>query len=151
MVDAAIMKKNNAFSLIELLVSISIIGIIITIGLSSYSTINKKTHDTKRKSDIEQLRSALEMYRTENKFYPTGGCVSQSCQAVDLSALAADLLPYMSALPTDPNSSQTYWYKATDVSNGAYYGYCLSANLEQTAPTDTCTPDASYNWGIKNP
>lgn len=145
------MKKNRAFTLIELLVSISIIGILVTIGLSAYSTINKRSRDTKRKSDVEQVRSALEMYRSENKYYPTGGCAAQSCVAVDLTTLAVDLADYMPSLPTDPNAAQSYWYRATDLVNGAYYGYCLSANLEQTAPTDSCTPDNSYNWGIKNP
>lgn len=150
-VASSVMKKLFGFTLIELLVSISIIGILVTIALSAYSTINKKTHDTKRKSDIEQVRSALEMYRSENKFYPTGGCAGASCTNVAVSTLSTDLLSYMTTIPSDPKSSQSYWYRATDLVSGNYYGYCLSANLEQTNPTDSCTPNTGYNWGTKNP
>lgn len=139
------------FTLIELLVSISIIGILVTIGIASFATVNKQTHDAKRKSDIEQVRSALEMYRSDIKYYPSGGCASSSCTAVDVQTLATDLSDYMAAIPTDPNKVQKYWYRATTLVNGLYYGYCLSANLEGTVPTDTCVPDGEYNWGVSNP
>ncbi len=142
---------TKAFTLIELLVSISIIGILVTIGIASFATINKQTHDAKRKSDIEQVRSALEMYRSDMKYYPSGGCASSSCTAVDVQTIATDIVDYMAAIPTDPNKVQKYWYRATTLVNGLYYGYCLSANLEGAVPTDTCVPDGEYNWGVSNP
>ena len=142
---------TRAFTLIELLVSISIIGVLVTIGIASFSTLNKQSHDAKRKSDIEQVRSALEMYKADKKYYPSGGCASSSCTAVDVQTIASDIVDYMAAIPTDPNKVQKYWYRATTLVNGLYYGYCLSANLEGTVPTDTCVPDGEYNWGVSNP
>ena len=146
------MKKTIlGFTLIELLVSVSIIGIIVTIGIASFATINRQSHDAKRKSDIEQIRSALEMYRADNKFYPDGGCTSSTCTAVDIHELDSPLGNYMPAIPFDPIKIQTYYYRAEEESNGAYYGYCLSAKLERDIPTETCDPDNDYNWGIRNP
>ena len=55
------MKKG--FTLIELLIAVSIIAILISIGVVSYGSVNKRSRDAKRKGDIEQLRSGLEMYR----------------------------------------------------------------------------------------
>lgn len=60
----------SGFSLIELLVTISIIVVISTIGLVSYSRASLNARDAKRKSDLEAVRQALVLYRTENTAYP---------------------------------------------------------------------------------
>ncbi len=146
------MKKTYhqfGFTLMELLITVSIIAILISIGIASYSTINKQSRDTKRKSDIEQIRSALEMYRADNSAYPNIGSGGWTA-ASDLSTALAST--YILAIPSDPKgATQPYMYKATDISNGVYYGYCLSALLETENPTDTCTPYTGQSYGIKNP
>ena len=49
-------------------------------------------------------------------------------------------------------SPYIYQYKATNAANGLYYGYCLSATLEASTPTDnSCVPDTGQNYGVKNP
>lgn len=144
-----ILRKTHGFTLMELLISVSIIAILIAISIASYTTINKQSRDTKRKSDIEQLRSALEMYRANNGYYPNTGTGSW----VDASTLSTVLdTSYILAIPVDPKSSTTpYMYMATNVSNGLYYAYCISAMLESENPTDSCTVYSTYNFGIKNP
>lgn len=146
------MKKRQGFTLVELMVTVSIIAILIAIGIASYSSVNKRSRDTKRKSDIEQIRSGLEMYRAQNGSYPSPG----SGSFVNASGLSAYLVSgYMPAIPADPQgtSPYIYQYKATDASGSTYYGYCLSAYLETQDLTDTCTPDAtlSHNYGTKSP
>lgn len=147
------MKRNTfGFTLIELLVSVSIIGILVTIGIASFATINKQAHDAKRKSDIEQLRSALEMYRADNKSYPAVGCASTTCTAVDVQTMLTDLVGYMPVIPTDPIKTQVYYYRPEEQVDGKYFAYCMSVNLERSVPTDvTCTPDNGYNWGVNSP
>lgn len=143
-------SRRKGFTLMELLITVSIIAILIAIGIASYSTINKQSRDTKRKSDIEQIRSALEMYRADHDgAYPSVG----SGAWTDASGLAATLATsYILAIPSDPKgSAQPYMYEATNLSNGTYYGYCVSALLETDNPTDTCTPYTGQTFGIKNP
>lgn len=143
--------ERRGFTLIEVLVAATIIAVLTAIGVVSYGNINKKSRDAKRKSDIEQIRSALEMYRADNGWYPSTG----SGGYWNTSNLSSSLVPsYMPAIPTDPKNvnPSVYRYKATDVSGGKYYGYCLSALLEQTVdPDDTCTPYANHNYGVKSP
>lgn len=129
-------------------------AILIAIGIASYSTVNKQSRDTKRKSDIEQLRSAIEMYRAESGFYPPSGNGNWVNVRDATSGLAVLLEPdYIALVPTDPKSTLTYQYKATNVSGGNYYGYCISAQLESENPTDTCTATlpTGHNYGLKNP
>ncbi len=134
----------------ELLVVIAIIATLVTLSAVSYTTVNKRSRDTKRRSDVEQLKNALEMYRSENRMYPSIGAGNWT----DAGSLSTALVSsYISGIPSDPKSTQAYRYQATGLSGGNYYGYCLSALLESDDPLDTCTPDTvnSHNYGVKNP
>src|SRR3989344_2595451 len=54
------MYKRNGFTLVELLVVISIIGILSTIGISGFNNAQNKTKDVKRKSDVDAVVKAFE-------------------------------------------------------------------------------------------
>ncbi len=143
------------FTLVELLVSVSIIAVLMAIGIASYSTLNRQSRDTKRRSDLEQIRSALEMYRSDNGSYPSAGSGSWVV-ASDVADLTAGLTPYlvstyMNGVPTDPKAAEDYMYIATNGSGSNYYGYCVSALFEAENPSDTCTPYTGQNFGQKNP
>lgn len=137
---------RKGFTLIELLVAVTIIAVLVSIGVVSYASVNKRSRDAKRKSDIEQMRSALEMYRADNESYPDP---SGTGSWTDASGLEIPLEPtYLPAIPSDPKSTQSYRYKATN-------GYCLSATLETaTSITNTCSGvslETGYNYGVKSP
>ena len=63
-------KKKNAFTLIELIVSITIIAVLTIVGIVSYGPFNKKARDSRRKTDLEDIRMALELYRQGEGIYP---------------------------------------------------------------------------------
>lgn len=145
------MRKVAGFTLIEILVAATIIAVLVSIGIVSYGSINKRSRDSKRKSDVEQLRSALEMYRADNGYYP-----GSSTSWINADDLAAELVPtYIPLLSADPTATAVYRYQAANGSGTPtrYYGYCLSAYLETENPTDSCTPDTAsgHNYGAKNP
>ncbi|MDP4011661.1 MAG: prepilin-type N-terminal cleavage/methylation domain-containing protein [Candidatus Roizmanbacteria bacterium] len=58
-------KRLNVggFTLIELIVVIGIIGILATIGMSSYANIQKKAKETKVASDLKEIKKAIESAR----------------------------------------------------------------------------------------
>ena len=59
-------RKASGFTLIELLVVMAILGILTTIVASSFSSSQEKAHDARRKSDLEGLAKALEVYYNDN-------------------------------------------------------------------------------------
>lgn len=119
---------SRAFTLIELLVSVSIIAIILAIGIASYATINRQSRDTKRKADVEQIRSALEMYRTDAGSYPGGSSSWQDTKTALQTLVDNNYLP---SVPADPLPNGEYWYEPLNQApNGSYYGYCLCSTLE---------------------
>ena len=60
------MKSNKGFTLIELLVVIAIIGILSGIVLTSLNSARGKAEDAKVKADLSGLRSAAEIYYSDN-------------------------------------------------------------------------------------
>ena len=67
-----IKKKNQqAFTLIELLVVATIIIILTTLGLVSYRTAMKRSKQARCQADIEAVRQALVMHRSDEGSYST--------------------------------------------------------------------------------
>jgi prepilin-type N-terminal cleavage/methylation domain-containing protein len=108
------MKKG--FTLIEMLVVISIIGILAALTLVSYSGAQKQTRDTQRRSDLNQFRNALENYAASNSgAYPIAAVGEAGTMC------AADLQPdgFISGCPADPIGGTDYGYQYW--SDGADY------------------------------
>lgn len=146
------LSKNKGFTFIELMVVISIIAILLGAGIATYTSANKRSRDARRKSDLEQVRSALEMFRADNGSYPDAGCSTESCGVVNLTTLP--LTPeYMPSIPIDPDGIKEYKYRPTNKGTGTtFYGYCLYGNVEQgTGYLTECDDTANYNYEVKNP
>lgn len=62
------------FTLMELLVVISIIGLLSSLAIVSLSSARAKARDALRKADMAQLRTALSLYFDDNKRYPVSVC-----------------------------------------------------------------------------
>lgn len=124
------MKKNrNGFTLIELLVVIAITGILIAVGMSSYQKAVKLSRDSRRKADLEQIRQALETYRSENGRYPATSGWKTTLEA-----------GYISKVPTDPKVA------------GKDYTYSFLSNTTYSLCSDNELPTAgTCNYTVTNP
>jgi prepilin-type N-terminal cleavage/methylation domain-containing protein len=124
------MKRNKfGFSLFELLVVISIIGIIVAIGSVSYSSAQKKARDARRREDLQSVQKAFEQY------YSTNDSVYAACDTMAAENFSGQ------AMPEDPKNSGDYVYE-TDCQT---FGYCVCAQLEDVAAGNStgCTCGAS--------
>lgn len=68
------MKSNKfvlGFTLVELLIVISIFGILMTVILGNLQTSKSKARDNARISDVRTLQLSLELYYDKNRHYPT--------------------------------------------------------------------------------
>ena len=70
------MKHKQAFSLIELMVVISIIAVLAAMGVANFSSAIKKSRDSVRKSELAELTQALMMFRADWGSYPNPGTAS---------------------------------------------------------------------------
>lgn len=63
--------SGAGFTLIELLVVIAIIGVLASVVLVSLNTSKLKSRDAKRLSDMQQIRSGLDIYYNLGNGYPS--------------------------------------------------------------------------------
>jgi len=68
-------KSTRGFTLVELLVAMTIIMILTVVAMVNYGSAQKNARDAKRKSDLEKARIGLEMYKQDHDgCYPTYSC-----------------------------------------------------------------------------
>lgn len=132
------MKKG--FTLIELLVVITIIGILAGLLLVSFQGTRKSARDGKRKADLEQIRNALEMCRSDKGSYPVG-TNPQSGGLINCTN-------YLPSVPKDP-LDPTYLYPYS--SDGITYTLCAYLETGGTATGCVGSCGAACNWKVTNP
>jgi prepilin-type N-terminal cleavage/methylation domain-containing protein len=142
-------KKRRGFTLIEVLITIIIIGILSTIGITTFQSSQAKGRDFKRKADLRAVTKALESYMNDYGLYPLGTLDGkiQWCGA-DQGAVCSWGDPfaktegdqetvYMAELPKDTKSSQAYFYEAvTNETTGKNTGYRVYGRLENDKDPD---------------
>jgi len=130
--------------MVEILVVVSIISLLASIAAVSYSRFVKQSRDARRKTDIEQVRAAIELYRNFNGAYPTPGMVFGTGSIVDGSATK-----YMNKLPNDPLSATTQAYTYYYTSSDPFQDYTLCAYIEggdTSVSTVNCTASLKCNY-----
>jgi len=115
------MKKS--FTLLEMLVVIGIIAIIVTLGFASYSTVQKKARDAKRKGDLNAMQKVLEQCYSLNSYtYPAITGNGTTSASTNCTALGGPSITF-----TDP-TTKTY-----TVVGGSGATYSVSVTLEDTS------------------
>lgn len=135
-------KNNLGFTLLELLVVISIIGILVSLISVSYSTAQKKSRDAKRKSDLKSIQNAFEQYYAVHNTYPT------SCAS--LTDATEKFLP--GGYPQDPKSTDTY-LTITPAPSCDASSYCFRVYLETGAGgncASSCTEPGTQYFCVSN-
>jgi prepilin-type N-terminal cleavage/methylation domain-containing protein len=124
-------SKSAAFTLVELLVVITILGVLASIVLVNLSGGRERARDAQRKNDLRQLQTALRMYYNDFQEFPTSSAdyrISHEGSQFNWgSRFSINDNVYMSTLPADPLASQRlrYWRNPSDGDL-----YCLWALLE---------------------
>lgn len=100
-------KNQKAFTLVELIIVITVIAVLSGGAALSITANAKQSRDTRRKTDLQQIKAALEFYRSNqpNGNYPT---FAQYQTGTNPNYTYPALVPaYLEKMPTDPSSSST--------------------------------------------
>lgn len=128
------MKKNSGFSLVEMMVVMTIIMVITVVASVTFTGANRRARDNRRASDLEKIRVALEMSRQVGTTY-----------AVNLPSLVSG--GFIESVPVDPKGYVYYFDRNV---NG--YQYQLYAQMEDLGSTNgtysgSCGGTCNYRVG----
>ncbi|KKS77648.1 MAG: Type II secretion system protein G [Candidatus Woesebacteria bacterium GW2011_GWB1_43_14] len=141
------MKKG--FTLIELLIVLAIIGILVTISAFGLREARKSARDATRKSDLEQIRSALALFRADCGYYPDSPDLVFGAPLLgdDGSTSCSSGNTYLSEIPQDAlEPEQQYFYARTSPTS-----YVLCTALENStdpAPVGCVSCGVSCNYKV---
>ncbi|MEK7587521.1 MAG: type II secretion system protein [Patescibacteria group bacterium] len=140
---------KRGFSLIELLVVISIIAVITGVSLTNFLGARQRARDAKRKSDLVQLAQSLRLYYNDYNKYPVSdssvyiaGCGTSGttrcptgCTSGEFAAGGSDgcAVVYMRGLPKEYTYNR-HPNKPTDRDD-----FLLSVTLENASDEDSTT------------
>lgn len=116
-------NNPSGFTLVELLVVISIIAILSVLGISLFSGVQQKARDTERRAEINAIKDAL-----EQRFDAAAGIYPGPLQATWFAN---------GVIPSDPGSLNPNNYGAP---TAPVTGFTLCATLEANT-----TPACVYN------
>ena len=113
-----------------------------------------KAYDSRRKSDIYDIKMALEEYEKDHNCYPD----FVSCEG----EYADDLQPYLPVIPCDPQTKTSYVYYPDPSSSSCHKWYWIFSNLsndsdpkiDELGCTNGCGPtsdEAVYDYYDESP
>lgn len=123
-------RKQQGFTIVELLIVIVVIGILAALVITTFTGIQRRARNTERETDIKAIHGQVEAYYAQEGRYPTLANLNDAgWRGTDMRGLDADAL-------VPPNSSATTL--AADVSD-TQYGYAATpANCDNDTVAD-CT------------
>lgn len=148
------MKKTinyrKGFTLIELLVAISIIGILSALLMTNLQGARLRARDVQRKSDLNQVKTALRMYYNDNQNYPADDD-SGNISGVAWGSQFGTTTVYMKELPQDPLGSSwvDYYYTQTNSGEGFSLYTCLENKSDSSGSAVCGSLTCSTVWCYK--
>lgn len=139
-------RTERGFTLIELMIVMVLMAILASIVIGNFATSSKRGRDSRRKSDLQNVQTALESYFNDKGVYPSAvsgvmtGCGTADAQPCSWGGQFADQhgTIYMAVIPEDPIESQQYYYASNTTS------YVLYAHLENPLDTGTGVKQSGY-------
>lgn len=135
------MKNKKAFSLVELLVVVSIIGIISVVAAVGFSKAQKDGRDRRRIDDLKSIQNAAEQVAMLSGTYPT----TAASYLVTSPAWTIRGQVVLAKIPGDPKGNTSYLTSGISAS-----GYCVCATVENTknsnAENSSCSFTNSTNY-----
>lgn len=141
----AMQTMKSGFSLIEVILVTSILGILFLILLFYVPKYISQAKDSRAKSHLGKIKTVLEDYYNDNKSYPEFQTMS-SCSG-------SELTPYLDKMVCE-EQNKPYAYVVSD--NGQCYAIFTSLRnstdreIEKLGCESGCGPGNMFNFGVSN-
>jgi prepilin-type N-terminal cleavage/methylation domain-containing protein len=112
-------KRNQGFTIVELLIVIVVIGILALLVITTYSGIQQKARNAKRTSDLKSLQTHIEAFFSQNGYYPSranmndSSWLSTNMKSLDQNALIDPSNATQSKSLASAPAAKVYSYQPT--------------------------------------
>lgn len=133
-------RRQSAFTLFSIIISLTLISLLLTVSVINVPLITAKARDSRRKADLNRLKTALEEYYNDHQKYPDE---LPDCNSTSL---------FKFKMPCDPVTGEPYFYEVKKNSQDAYriYSY-LEYTSQETICPGGCGLTCEYDYGIASP
>lgn len=144
---------NSAFTIVELIIVITVIAIISAASILSYGKWQSTTIAAQLQSDLNGALGAMEDYRTFNDQYPTSVPTSfKASKDVTISGGSSDGAVFCIDASSSRVSTLHYYIDQTIGQKGAQTGTCAARPVTPSAPatiaaTATSSTAINVSWG----
>lgn len=135
-------RTLKGFTLIEVLIIISILALLMVALLLSVKNQRQKAEDARIKADLDRLKIAFEDYYNDNNCYPP---TSWFDTADDCGSNL--LQPYLNAIPCDPKSDLPYPLEHVGNQCSGFRLFGTLENYSDPAVTDLCVGSGGSSLG----
>ena len=152
-----IVNFYTGFTLIELLIVLSILGVLTTLGFQSFIASQRKARDAQRKSDLNQIQKALELYKMDQDPWAYPNLDTTGDPEPNTWVQFQDSLePYMKEVPAESLLSSWGWpeyeYKIDDFDALKYILYvCLENESDPNVDADDLCTVKGVSYTITEP
>lgn len=136
-------SKKRGFTLIEMLLVVSIIALLASMILVGLGGARAKARDSRRIADLHNIQNALELYYAKYGFYPE----TQSDWQAFTNVLTSPTIGIgITQVPKDPLTNVGWSYQYARCGDGV--DYTLKAKLESKDPALDDDIDNDYPTGV---
>lgn len=143
----------KGFTLVELMIVVTIIGILAAVSTVAFQGAKRSARDADRKADLEDIRSALEIYRADCGSYPAdAGAGALTFGAALTDTCVGTNSTYMSTVPQDAlNVQRGYVYKYDQLTTSTYILCAYLENGAGSVPQCGTCGGVNCNYRVANP
>ncbi|MEI6379064.1 MAG: prepilin-type N-terminal cleavage/methylation domain-containing protein [Candidatus Falkowbacteria bacterium] len=131
-------KRGGAFSLVEILVAIFVIGLLAAVAMAGFSSMRNQSLDLQRLHDIRQIQTSLDRYASDS-----GGVYPNKLEIGKPLVSPNGSTTYMQKVPSSPSPraigscpDRDYTYVPTSNGHSYLMTYCLISGNAQFAKGD---------------
>jgi prepilin-type N-terminal cleavage/methylation domain-containing protein len=140
-------KRNQGFTIVELLIVIVVIGILALLVITTYSGIQQKARNSKRQADLNAIQTQLEAFYQNAGYYPSrtdmnsDSWLDTNMKSLDKNALIDPSNATRSNDFADAPAAKVYSYVVTDSSGNP----CETTDTNCAQYTLTATFEGTVN------
>jgi len=134
-------KRQEGFTIVELLIVIVVIGILAALVITTFTGIQQRARNTERETDIKAIHGQVEAYYAENGVYPTlANLNTATWRTSNMKGLDGEALKDPKGSGTGTATSDSAPYQLASAAAANVYAYVVTpSGCDNTSTGGDCT------------